>query len=121
MMLNHEQRPMTPGYWVEKPLLGRGMVAATAIFLGLLNGAIGVMYTLWSIADTWAVDRSELHGFDPGQLLPHDNAFWLVANLSLALLATVDVLVIVILVRIAPRRLHRVHGRGQRRENHKST
>lgn len=81
--------------------MGRQMVIATAILLGLLNLAIGLFYALWSIAGDWAAARTELHGFDPSQLLPNDGLFWLTANVSIALLVTVDVFVILILVRIA--------------------
>jgi len=62
-----------------------------------LNIAVVAFYALWQIADTAAINRSEsTSGFDPSQLLPNSNLFWLAANASLILLLLLDVVVIVV-------------------------
>jgi hypothetical protein len=61
----------------------------------LLNVAVLAMYALWTSADNWATTRSELHGYDPSQLLPNGSLFWVVANLSIALLIFCDIVVAV--------------------------
>lgn len=75
-------------------------VAGTAI-LASLNVAFVAFFVLYSIADEWAVDRSEAsHGSDPTMLLPHDAALWIVANASIVILLAFDGVWAAVLVRI---------------------
>ena len=60
--------------------------------LAALNASVISFFVLWSIADAEAVNRAEEHGFDPGQLLPHDLPFWFAAHASLLSLLALDVL-----------------------------
>ena len=60
--------------------------------LAALNASVISFFVLWSMADTAAINRAEEHGFDPGQLLPHDLPFWLAAHASLLSLLALDVL-----------------------------
>ena len=60
--------------------------------LAALNVSVISFFTLWSNADTAAVNRAEEHGFDPSQLLPYDTPFWFAAHASLLSLLALDVL-----------------------------
>ncbi|MEJ3405889.1 hypothetical protein WDJ51_14215 [Rathayibacter sp. YIM 133350] len=80
----------------ERPS-NRMMVAALWVAGTVFNVAFGVFFVLYSIADEWAVERSEaFNGFDPAQLLPHDVLLWLAAHLALVALVAVDVLAIML-------------------------
>lgn len=72
----------------------RTVTAATvgmAVVLGALNVAVVTFYLLWSATDSWAVDRAEAGGgFDSSMLLPHGDLVWVVATLTLLLLALFD-------------------------------
>lgn len=64
------------------------------LVLALLDISTTVLYVLWRIADTWAVNRAEERGFDREQLLPHDILFWFAAQATMAGLVVLNALLI---------------------------
>ena len=67
------------------------LVAASLV---LLNFLLTAFYILWLNIDNWALNRSELHGFEPSQLLPGGDVMWLVANGTIFALILFDILFI---------------------------
>lgn len=74
---------------------------ALSVATATLNATFLLFFVLWSKADEWAVDRSEVRGgFDPGQLLPHGGLMWVAAHAAFAALVVCDVLGVVVFVRV---------------------
>lgn len=71
------------------------LVILAAIGLIVTNIAVIAFYNFYSIAKHESVVRSELHGFDPSQLLPHFALFWISATTSLLAVLFMDVVVAV--------------------------
>lgn len=64
---------------------------AESLVLIATNIAAVAVYVLWHLADTWAVNRAELTGFDPTMMLPHSLLFWLAAHGLLVCVLALDV------------------------------
>lgn len=61
-----------------------GLSTALAVVLFAVVVAVAVM---WGQVDTAVITRVEADGYDPSQLLPHQNAIWLSVQVAVALSA----------------------------------
>ena len=66
----------------------------TGAALAALTVAVIVFYSLWSIADSAAINSAEEAGFDRTRLLPNWELMWIAAHASVAMVLVVDVLAI---------------------------
>ncbi|MGL3199082.1 MULTISPECIES: hypothetical protein [Curtobacterium] len=81
--------------------LPRALVVMLWALAALFNVVFLSFFAFYSVANDWAVERSEATGaFEPSQLLPHDAALWLSAHAALVLLVVLDAVAVALAFRL---------------------